>query len=492
MANPVEIAVFAYFTITVIGLGLLFSLKRSGRLTTEEMFLGSRTIRMLPLALSSLSSIMSSTGIISFSAHFYAYGIHIGWTSTAAALLLIPFTIHVIIPVLYKLKITSVFEYLRARYCKGISFTACVMYFILTQSTGAVAIYAAAMATSTIFQLPFLWSCIAIGMTGTIYTTLGGLRGVVWTDSMQALVTILAPATIIVKIIYDSQSGIFKLRPLKDFDFGNFVMDTTLDFTKDENAWSCLIGLFATHIYRSGMDQMIVQRYLASRTLEEAKRTARFGMVLISFYYASVTGMGILIIYWFRDCDPQLSGAIKQLDQLLPFYVKKHLAQFPGFSGLFLAGVVSAATSTISSIINSQAAVLYTDVVSQNFTLTELQATRVTICIAFAAGSIMTLYGAAIPYVGSVTRMFVMVNSATTGPFVGLFLMALIFPCVNSKGAGTATLLMIAFQFWLMYNKFLLEFRPLRIPVTLNNCPGNYTTLLTETSNATSISTPVM
>ncbi|CAN7990166.1 unnamed protein product, partial [Ixodes pacificus] len=111
-----------------------------------------------------------------------------------------------------------------------------------------------------------------------------------------------------------------------------------------ENAWSCLIGLFATHIYRSGMDQMVVQRYLASRTLEEAKRAARFGMVLLSLYYASITGMGILIIYWFRDCDPQLSGAIKQLDELLPFYVKKHLAQFPGFSGLFLAGVVSAAT----------------------------------------------------------------------------------------------------------------------------------------------------
>ncbi|CAN8019386.1 unnamed protein product, partial [Ixodes persulcatus] len=197
MTNPVEIVVFAFFTMTVIGLGLLFSLKRTGSLTTEEMFLGSRTLRMLPLALSSLASIMSSAGIISFSAHFYAYGIHIGWTSTAAALLLIPFTMHVIIPVLYKLKITSVLEV--TRYCKGISLTACVIYFILTQSTGAVAICAAAMATSTIFQLPFLWSCIAIGMTGTIYTTLGGLRGVVWTDSMQALVTILAPATIIVK-----------------------------------------------------------------------------------------------------------------------------------------------------------------------------------------------------------------------------------------------------------------------------------------------------
>uniref|UniRef100_A0A6B0VB20 Putative na+iodide/myo-inositol/multivitamin symporter n=1 Tax=Ixodes ricinus TaxID=34613 RepID=A0A6B0VB20_IXORI len=346
------------------------------------------------------------------------------------------------------------------------------------------------MAMSTIFHFPFLWSCLAIGLTGTVYTTLGGLRGVVWTDCMQALVTILVPITLVIKTMYDSQSEVFKPRPLSDFDVGTYALDTTLDFTKDENIWSCLIGALSLHMYRSGMDQMVVQRYMASRTLEDAKWTAGVGMTLFSLSYMSLTGIGILLIYWFRDCDPLLSGSIKQLDQILPFYVKKNFADFPGFSGLFLAGVVSAATSTISSIINSQAAVLYTDVVSQYFTLTELQATRVTRCLAFAAGIAMTLYSAAIPYLGSASRIFMMVNSAVTGPFVGLFLMALIFPCVNSKGAGAATVLAITFQFWLMYNKLFRDVRPQRIPVTLDNCPGNHTALLPKTNNATFVPTP--
>ncbi|CAN7983461.1 unnamed protein product, partial [Ixodes pacificus] len=110
------------------------------------------------------------------------------------------------------------------------------------------------------------------------------------------------------------------------------------------NIWSCLIGALSLHMYRSGMDQMVVQRYMASRTLEEAKWTAGVGMTLFSLSYVSLTGIGILLIYWFRDCDPLLSGSIKQLDQILPFYVKKNFADFPGFSGLFLAGVFSAAT----------------------------------------------------------------------------------------------------------------------------------------------------
>ncbi|CAN8019391.1 unnamed protein product [Ixodes persulcatus] len=181
MTHPIEFAVFALFTITVIGLGLVLSFKRTVRLTIEEMFLGSRTLRVVPLALSALASIMSSTGIIAMSAHFYAYGLHMGWTTSVAVLLLIPVTVHVIVPVLYRLKITSVFEYLRARYCNKISLTACFMYFIVTVSYVMPLCHIfyifLILFVFTVFQFPFLWSCLAIGLTGTIYTALHVLRG---------------------------------------------------------------------------------------------------------------------------------------------------------------------------------------------------------------------------------------------------------------------------------------------------------------------------
>ncbi|XP_029841068.4 putative sodium-dependent multivitamin transporter [Ixodes scapularis] len=151
-----------------------------------------------------------------------------------------------------------------------------------------------------------------------------------------------------------------------------------MDFTEDENFWACTIGLLVIVLYRTGIDQMVVQRYLAARTLQEAQRTACWGTAFLLTFFILVLAMAFSLIYWFRDCDPQLSGAIKQLDQLLPFYVKKHLAEYPGFAGLFLAGVVCAATSTISSMINSQATVLYIDVVARFVTLTEAKSTQVT------------------------------------------------------------------------------------------------------------------
>ncbi|KAK8760314.1 hypothetical protein V5799_028419, partial [Amblyomma americanum] len=64
---------------------------------------------MLPLAASAVASLFSSTGLVGFTAHFYAYGWHMGWCFLPS-LVLLPFATHVFVPVLYKLGVTSVFE----------------------------------------------------------------------------------------------------------------------------------------------------------------------------------------------------------------------------------------------------------------------------------------------------------------------------------------------------------------------------------------------
>uniref|UniRef100_A0A1S4L764 Uncharacterized protein n=2 Tax=Ixodes scapularis TaxID=6945 RepID=A0A1S4L764_IXOSC len=151
-----------------------------------------------------------------------------------------------------------------------------------------------------------------------------------------------------------------------------------LDFTSDENFWSCFLGLYVHNLFRAGMDQTVVQRYLASRTLRDAQRIMVIGIALNVFYMIVIGLMALALIYWYRDCDPMLTGAIKKFDQILPYYVKQNLMDLPGFSGLFLTGVVSAATSTISSIINSQAAVCYVDVVSQYKKLSDSHVTLLT------------------------------------------------------------------------------------------------------------------
>uniref|UniRef100_A0A6B0UU13 Putative sodium-dependent multivitamin transporter n=1 Tax=Ixodes ricinus TaxID=34613 RepID=A0A6B0UU13_IXORI len=110
MSFAVEYAVFTVVMLANLGLGLYFALfKRLRDQSTGELFLGNRTLKTIPLALSVFASTISSVSVVAITGHFYAYGFHFAWGAVAAFLVL-PVSFLVIIPVLYRLKVTSIFE----------------------------------------------------------------------------------------------------------------------------------------------------------------------------------------------------------------------------------------------------------------------------------------------------------------------------------------------------------------------------------------------
>ncbi|XP_077541163.1 sodium/iodide cotransporter-like [Haemaphysalis longicornis] len=348
MVEAMEYVVFGIAVVANLSLGLYFSFRRvslsTGTVSTEvEVFLSSRALRVLPLAASSVASLLSSTGLIAFPAHFYAYGMHIAWTWLTPVLYL-PLVTHVVVPVIYKVRVTSIFEYLRLRFNSAISLTACAIYILLTQSIGAISIFAASLTLFTVFKTPVFWCNLCIGLCGTFYTALGGLRGVVWMDCMQLIIILFAPTVLVVNILVDSLFESSRIEPLTLYDVKKYIGNFSLDVTSDENAWSCLFGASATSLYRLCFDQVVVQRQLACRTLQEAKRTAMTGTALLITAYLLTLAMGFGLVVWFRGCDPGLLGDIKSIDQIVPYYINKYLVRIPGISGLFLAGVVCAST----------------------------------------------------------------------------------------------------------------------------------------------------
>ncbi|KAK8788126.1 hypothetical protein V5799_022101 [Amblyomma americanum] len=181
-----DYVVFGSLTILSLGTGLYLSLrKRSGFGSKDETFLGSRTIRTFPLALSMCASNVTASGLIAFTAHYYLYGFHTLWAIPAfvPAVLIVAF---LFLPVLYELKVTSIFEYLRMRYGNGVGIASSVIYFMLS----------------------------------------GGLRSVVWADCVQALIMSAAPLIIIFKVIYDSSQSVSSLRSLDDFDVKAYFFRT--------------------------------------------------------------------------------------------------------------------------------------------------------------------------------------------------------------------------------------------------------------------------
>ncbi|XP_077560602.1 sodium-coupled monocarboxylate transporter 2-like isoform X3 [Haemaphysalis longicornis] len=339
-------------------------------------------------------------------------------------------------------------QYLRLRFDNKVSTSACVIYFVLSLTLGALGIYSAAIGISTMLPVPLPYSIVAIGLAGTIYTALGGLRSVVWADCVQALVMLASPLTIIGKVAYDSQGAIPPLRPLSDFNVTDNILRTTFDLTSDENVWSSLLAAVPLMLVRTGLDQMAVQRFMAAKSLAQAKRIAIAGGILVVLFFFLVAVAAVFVIYWYRDCDPLLSGAIKSYDQIVPYYIRESLSNVATLRGLFLAGLLGASTSTLSSIVNTHAAVVYVDVVSPCVQMSQRRAIVVMRLLAFGSGTIMTAIAFVVPHIGSIARLFLSLYSICAGPYSGLVLLGISTPWVNVKGAAWAGLLVCVLQLW--------------------------------------------
>ncbi|KAH9381989.1 hypothetical protein HPB48_000965 [Haemaphysalis longicornis] len=111
MASIIEYVVFGVMMALNFGLGLYFSLRRKARSahTPVEVFLGSRALRVVPLAASVVATLMSSTGLVGFTGHFYAYGFHLIWHGVAC-MAMAPIAGRLFLPVMYGLRVTSIFE----------------------------------------------------------------------------------------------------------------------------------------------------------------------------------------------------------------------------------------------------------------------------------------------------------------------------------------------------------------------------------------------
>ncbi|XP_077540554.1 sodium-coupled monocarboxylate transporter 1-like isoform X3 [Haemaphysalis longicornis] len=478
MAQTADYATFSLLTGASLCVGWYLSFHRKALpgATADEIFLGSKSIRMFPLAMSVLATMASATGVIGTPAHMYAYGFHLGWI-TVSNLILIPIGFCLVVPVLYELQVTSVFQYLRMRYNTVISVIAAAAYVMLSQMVGAITIYASAVAVSTVFNISSIWCSITIGLAATAYAALGGLRGVVWADCLQALLTMAVPILVIIKVAHDTMRGHIRAQPLAELDPRQYYFNIAADLTTDETVWAILIASSPTFLNRVCLDQMTAQRYLASKNLSQAKLTLVVGTVLTCLYYALLAAESAALSCRYRGCDPQMLGQIQRVDQLLPFYVLEDLSGFPGLPGVFLAGVVSASISTTSSMVNSQAAVWYLDIVTPFFNVASKRVSCTIKALAFAAGCLMTAYSLVIPYLGSAMAIFMLVNAAMTGPYMGLLLLGFTAPFANSKGAGAVTLVMVAYQLAHMSCRIQNGMQEQRVPVSVDYCPENTTVL---------------
>lgn len=428
-----SIVVIVYMA-AVLGLGLWIG---RGRQSSADYFLGNRSIPWGALLLSIVATETSTVTFLSIPGIAAAAGGNLTFLQiTFGYIVGRLFVVFVLLPLYFLGKPFTAYEVLETRFGR-ISRRAVSTLFLLTRNASdSLRLFLTALVLQIVLGLDLSVSVMAIGSVTILYTFIGGAKSVVWNDCVQFLIYMLgavAASAILVDVvpggfahIIDTAISNNKMQVL-DFDFS--LVKPSMTF------WAGLAGgaflTAATH----GTDQLMVQRYLSAKKQSDAALALGLSgfIVLLQFALFLLIGLGLAVLFDASGVDQTMKS-----DQLFAYFIVNYMPI--GLLGVTLAAVFAAAMSTLSSSLNSSAAVLINDLYlplrGQSLDQRgQLRASRIaTICFGLLQIGLAIMFGLLATNESTVANVL-KISGFATGPVLGLYLLAVFAPRVTQSSA---------------------------------------------------------
>lgn len=401
----------------------------------------------------------------------YAFGTQFSMYLIAAVLGSI-YGAFIFVPLFYPLKLTSSFEYFFLRFDSNlVRRLGTVMMMINMIFANGTSLFAPSSALEAVSGFPVWASIILCGISTTIYTAIGGMKAVIWTDVFQSVVILIG--LIVIAVVGTVKTGglsvVWQLN--KEWDRIEFF-DFDPDPTKRTTFWSIVVLMSVLWMCMTAAQQS-VQRYCALTSVRKAQMSVLLnipGFVLIGLL-CCLCGTVAFAYYAKQGCDPMSAGYISNPNQILPYFVMDVIG-YPGIPGLFVACLYSGAVSTISSTLNSMAAMTWEDLLKWKFYyLSEKAQTTINKVIVFVYGAISIGIAFVVRLLGGTFIQIVFsILGTTIGPIVGVFFLGGLFPRAGPWGALIGALLGWTLSGWMAIGGYSLgvHTKPLRMPT--KNC----------------------
>lgn len=269
-----------------------------------------------------------------------------------------------------------------------------------------------------------------------------------------------------------------------------------LDPTIRHSFWTIIVGGTIFWVNVNGLNQNMIQRYMALKDV----KTARKGQVI---YVIGVTIMiflsvcnGLLLYATYHDCDPLTTKLAKAKDQLMPLLVMEILKDMPGLPGLFIAGVFSAALSSLSTGLNAMSAVVLEDFckpfmkngVSEKLSKYIMRGTVLVLGVL----SVALVY--IVQHMGAVLQLSMSIPTACFGPMLGVYIVGFVIPWIGKRAVlygaivGCISMMFVVFkaQAEMALGNMKFEYKPLSV----DGCDYNFTTSVESTFDGMSTTEP--
>lgn len=370
------------------------------------------------------------------------------------------------------MEVVSVYEYLEKRFGRATRLAMSATFILQMVLYMSVVLYAPAVALSAVTGISKWLSIISVGLVCTFYCTIGGMKAVLWTDLFQSLLMFLAMLAVVVVGAYNvgGVSNVWEAASQGGrLEFFNFNPDPTERHT----VWTLAIGGIFVYVSLYGVNQAQVQRLLTVDTLKKARIALFLNWPIVSALSLITSFAGLVIYANFRHCDPFITGQISQTDQILPRFVMEFLGHIQGLPGLFVAGIFSGALSTVSSAVNSLAAVMMEDFV-RPFCVSQAtyntHASLILKGLAFSFGVLCVLLTTVVEKLGGVLQASFMIFGVVGGPLLGVFTLGMLFPRANQKCALAGLAAALCMGFWIGTGAIVCKVAPKKLPLLDDGC----------------------
>uniref|UniRef100_A0A2K6FTP8 Sodium-dependent multivitamin transporter n=2 Tax=Propithecus coquereli TaxID=379532 RepID=A0A2K6FTP8_PROCO len=444
----VDYVVFILLLVLSLAIGLYHAFRGWGRHTVGQLLMADRKMGCLPVALSLLATFQSAVAILGVPSEIYRFGTQYWFLGCSYFLgLLIP--AHIFIPIFYRLHLTSAYEYLELRFNKTVRICGTVTFIFQMVIYMGVVLYAPSLALNAVTGFDLWLSVLTLGIVCTVYTALGGLKAVIWTDVFQTLVMFLGQLAVII-VGSDKVGGLGRVWAVASQHGRISGIELDPDPFVRHTFWTLAFGGVFMMLSLYGVNQAQVQRYLSSRT----EKAAVLSCYAVFPCQQVVLGMGCLIglvmfaYYQKYPMSTQQSEAAP--DQFVLYFVMDLLKDLPGLPGLFVACLFSGSLSTISSAFNSLATVTMEDLIRPWFPeFSEARAIMLSKSLAFGYGLLCLGMAYISSQMGPVLQAAISIFGMVGGPLLGLFCLGIFFPCANPPGAIVGLLAGLVMAFWI-------------------------------------------
>lgn len=387
--STLDYVIFVVYALAIVSVGLWVSRTKKGvQKTAQEYFLADKSLTWWAVGASLIAANISAEHFIGTSGSGFAIGLGISAYEWIAAIALIVVAKY-FLPIFLKHGVYTMPQFLSERFNKGVSTAFAVFWLLVYVFVNLTSVsYLGALALDKIMGIPLQYGIIGLLVFSGIYSIYGGLEAVAWTDVVQVVI-LVAGGLITTYLALDAVGmgeGVFAgMSNLYNDAKDHFVMilpqghlmvpdgsGGTRDAFQDLPGLAVVLGgMWLTNLGYWGFNQYIIQKGLAAKSIEEAKKGLLFAGYLKLLMPIIVVIPGIAAYVLINDYSPeQLSqllnmpieqiGSIQKSDEAYPWLLRNFIPN--GIRGLAFAALAAAIVSSLASMINSTSTIFTMDI----------------------------------------------------------------------------------------------------------------------------------